>query len=702
MKIIKRNGDYADFNKDKIVNAINKAFIEVDGRLYETDTANSIADEIELLNKTKILTVEEIQNLVEDYLMASERKDVAKAYIRYRYKREQTRALRQDLEKRYLKIHDLISGVDEESNKENSNKDTRIIPTMRDYIAGFTCRELANKVIFPKHILDAHQSGLIHVHDTDYSPVMPMTNCCLINLEDMLQNGTVISGVQINSPHSFRTACTLATQIITQVASSQYGGNTISLAHLAPFVQVSRQSLRKKHPSLSDIQIEELINDEIRDGIQTIQYQLITMSTTNGQAPFTSIFMWINEVPEGQTRKDLVRLIKEVLKQRIAGIPNEQGYPITIAFPKLLYVLDDNNSSENSEYWEITKLAGECSAKRLVPDYISAKVMRELKGDVYACMGCRSFLTPDPVNHKYYGRFNQGVVTLNLPDVALSSGGDFNLFWKILEERLELCYEALMIRHNSLKGTISDVAPILWQHGAYARLKPGETIDKLLFNNYSTISLGYAGLYECIKYMTGESQLEPNGKELAIAIMKKLNDACSYWRDSTNISFSVYGSPIESTTYKFAKTLKARFGEIKGITDKNYVTNSYHITPSQQIDAFTKLKIESELQALSPGGAISYIETPNMTKNIPAILEIIKYIYNNIMYAEINTMTSYCHLCGSTDIYMGDDLEFHCPQCNNNDYNKMNVALRICGYISTNPFNEGRAQDIHDRVYHLD
>lgn len=702
MKVIKRNGSKVDFDKNKIIKAINKAFIEVDGKLYENETAMDIADDIEKIARSvDSLSIEEIQNLVETYLMDSERTDVARAYIRYRYKREQDRATNSDLENRYQRLHKLITGQDEESNKENSNKDTRIIPTMRDYIAGFTCRELAEKVILPKDIVEAHEAGIIHYHDTDYSPVMPMSNCCLINLEDMLQNGTVISGVQIHKPHSFRTACTIATQIITQVASSQYGGNTITLAHLAPFIDVSRQEIKRKHPDFTTKQIESLVKEEIRDGVQTIQYQLITMSTTNGQAPFTSVFMWINEVEDEVTKKDLATLIEEILKQRIEGVPNEKGAPITIAFPKLLYCLDDNNIKEGTEYWYLTKLAAECSAKRLVPDYISAKKMRELKGDVYGCMGCRSFLTPDPEGHKYWGRFNQGVVTINLPDVALSSGGDMKKFWKILDERLELCYRALMTRHNSLKGTVSDVAPILWQHGAYARLAPGEKIDKLLYNNYSTISLGYAGLFECIKYMTGESQLEDYGKEFGLSVMQALNDACAKWREETTIGFSVYGSPIESTTYKFAKALKKRFGIIKGITDKDYVTNSYHITPAQPIDAFSKLKIESEFQELSPGGAISYIETPNMTKNIPAILEVIKYIYENIMYAEINTMTSYCHECGCTDIYMGDDLKFHCPQCGNDDYNKMNVALRICGYISTNPFNEGRAADIHDRVTHL-
>lgn len=719
--IIKRDGSLAVFDKQRIINAINKAFIEVDGSILNEEIAQEIADDIEeMVNAfpNGSIEVEEIQDMVEDGLMDSERKDVAKAYIRYRYKRNQDRKIKKDLEERYNHLHLLITGKDEESNKENSNKDTRILPTMRDYIAGFTCRELAEKFILPPDVVEAHKQGIIHVHDTDYSPVMPMSNCSLINLEDMLQNGTVISGIKINKPHSFRTACTITTQIITQVASSQYGGSTITLAHLAPFVEVSRQQLKKKHPSFTNEQIEELVREEIRDGVQTIQYQLITMSTTNGQSPFVSIFMWINEVEDAQTKADLALIIEEVLKQRIAGVPNEQDYPITIAFPKLLYVLDDNNITSDSEYWYLTELAAECSAKRLVPDYISARKMRELKGSVYACMGCRSFLTPDisgnsfdnvskalnynPDKPKYYGRWNQGVVTLNLPDVALSSGGDLDKFWDILKNRLDLCYKALMIRHNSLKGTLSDVAPILYQYGAYARLKSGEVIDPLLYNNYSTISLGYAGLYECIKYMTGESQLESKGKQFGLEVMQVLNNACAKWRRETTIGFSVYGSPIESTTYKFARCLQKRFGIIEGITDKDYVTNSYHITPSQPIDAFSKLKIESEFQELSPGGAISYIETPSMTKNIPALLEVIKYIYDNIMYAEINTMTSYCHICGNTDIYMGDDLKFHCPQCGNDDYNKMNVALRICGYISTNPFNDGRAADIHDRVYHLD
>lgn len=712
--VVKRDGRKVEFDKGKIVTAIMGAMSDV-GEVSK-DVANRIANDISKL-ETDVINVEELQDLVEEKLMASKMKNVARTYVRYRYDREKNRALSKDLNNRYNEFLSLIKGSNKEANEENSNKDTRIIPTMRDYLAGFTCKEMAQKVILPKDIVEAHNEGIIHFHDMDYSPGMPMNNCCLINLEDMLQNGTVISGTMIEKPHSFRTACTIVTQIITQVASSQYGGNTINLAHLVPFVDISRQRLREevaneldnyglideKNTKLAEVIhiAEDRLKQEIADGIQTIQYQLITMSTTNGQAPFTSVYMYLNDVKEGQARKDLAMVIEEVLRQRIKGVKNEKGVYVTTAFPKLLYVLDENNIHGDSEYWYLTKLAAECSTKRLVPDYISAKKMRELKGDVYGCMGCRSFLTPDPINHKYWGRFNQGVVTISLPDVALSSKGDFKEFWRILDERLDLCYRALMIRHNTLKGTKSDVAPILWQHGAFARLESGEAIDKLLYDNYSTISLGYAGLYECVKYMTGHSHTEGEGHDFGIKIMQYLTDICAKWRKDTNISFSLYGTPIESTTYKFAKCLQKRFGIIEGITDKKYVTNSYHITPSEPIDAFTKLDIESEFQELSAGGAISYVETPNMTKNIDAVLEVIKHIYNNIMYAEINTMTSYCHECGCTDIKLEDDLKFHCPQCGNDDFNKMNVALRICGYISTNPFNEGRAQDIHDRVYHL-
>ena len=712
--VAKRSGELVPFDKQKIVAAIEKAMADTPTGV---DTVLSVRIADEIASKTEDLSVEEIQDIVENKLMASKRKDVARAYIIYRDNHAKRRNLPHDLEQRYEHFYHLITGTDEESNKENSNKDTRIIPTMRDYIAGFTCREMATKVILPPDIAKAHEEGIIHYHDTDYSPAMPMSNCCLINLADMLQNGTVISKTLIERPRSFRTACTVTTQIITQVASSQYGGNTISLAHISPFIDISRQKYRKKvkeelaayYQDVSDNIInsiaEKRVRAEIKDGVQTIQYQLITMSTTNGQAPFTSIFAYLDEVPEGQPRNDLAMLIEEVLNQRIQCVKNEQGVYVTTAFPKILYVLDEDNIHEDSKYYYLTKLAAKCTANRLVPDYISAKIMRQEKdGNVFPCMGCRSFLMPyyDKAGKpKFYGRFNQGVVTINLPDVALSSGGDMDKFWKIFDERLELCYRALMTRHNSLKGIKSDVAPILWQHGAYARLKPGETIDKLLYGDYSSISLGYAGLYECIKYMTGKSQLDKEGYDFGIAVMQRLNQACDEWKAQTNIGFSLYGSPIESTTYKFAKCLQKRFGVVPGITDKDYVTNSYHITPSQHIDAFSKLSVESEFQHYSLGGAISYIETPNMEKNIDAVLEIIKYIYNTIMYAEINTMTSYCHVCGCTDIKMGDDLKFHCPNCGNDDFNKMNIALRICGYISTNPFNDGRAQDIHDRVYHV-
>lgn len=716
INVIKRDGSLQEFNKQKIVDAIKKANDDtiVDCKIYEPDiefiaddVCSPIFAEASFAPKGRDFNVgiEEIQDAVELALQVEGYYVVAKNYIKYRYDRELARSFNKELENRYNQVTSLISGQNEEANKENSNKDTRIIPTMRDYLAGFTCREMAEKFVLPKDIMEAHEEGLIHYHDTDYSPVMPMTNCCLINLEDMLQNGTVISGTMIEKPHSFRTACTITTQIIAQVASSQYGGNTISLAHLAPFVDVSRQNYKSKYPSMSNEDIEKIVRNEVKDGVQTIQYQLITISTTNGQAPFTSVFAYLDEVPNGQTRYDLAMIIEEVFKQRIQGVKNEKGVYVTTAFPKILYCLDEDNIHEDSEYWYLTKLAAECSAKRLVPDYISAKKMRELKeGNVFPCMGCRSFLQPyydKDGKPKFYGRFNQGVVTLNLPDVALSSKGDIDKFWKIFDERLDLCFRALMTRHNSLKGTKSDVAPILWKHGAYARLKSGETIDKLLYNDYSSISLGYAGLYECVKYMIGESQLEPKGHDFGIEVMKHLSDTCSKWKQETNIGFSLYGSPIESTTYKFAKCLQKRFGIIEGITDKKYVTNSYHITPSQDIDAFTKLSIESEFSKYSTGGQISYVEVPNMEKNVDALLEVIKHIYETNMYAEINSMTSYCQECGCRDIKMGDDLKFHCPQCGNDDFNKMNIALRICGYISTNPFNEGRAEDIHDRVYHL-
>lgn len=699
--VIKRDGRKVSFNPEKIKTAILKAFKEVDGEVsnYALEKADNIASYIENLSLTKELSIENIQDLVEKGLMATKRKDVAKAYVIYREQRTETRNIKENLTKKYNQLQNLISGNDEESNKENSNKDTTIIPTMRDYIAGFTCREMADTFILPKDIKEAHEKGQIHFHDTDYSPIMPMYNCSLINLEDMLQNGTVISGTLIEKPHTFSTACTVATQIITQVASSQYGGNTINIEHLAPFVNETRKKYTKKNLFTKE-QIESLVKEDIESGIQTIQYQLITMSTTNGQAPFTSIFMYLGDAKDKQEEKDLASIIEEILRQRIEGVKNEQGVPITTAFPKLLYVLDENNIKEDSEYWYLTKLAAECSSKRLVPDYISAKKMRELKGDVFGCMGCRSFLSPSP-EHKYWGRFNKGVVTINLPYVALESKKDLNKFWKIFDERLELCHRALLIRYERLVDVKSDVAPILWQHGAIARLKPGEKINRFLRGDYSTISLGYAGLWETVYYLTGKTLIDEEGQKLGKLIMQKMNEKCSEWDSQNYIGFSVYGSPIESTTYKFAKALKRDFGKIKGISDKNYVTNSYHITPSQKIDAFNKLSIESKFQELSTGGAISYIETPNLTGNIPALLEVIKYIYDTIMYAEINTITSYCKECGCTDIKMEDDLKFHCPKCGNDDFNKMNIALRVCGYISTNPFNDGRAEDIHDRTFNL-
>lgn len=724
MIVIKRNGDVAIFDRDKITNAILKAFEEVDGVIVKTSEqiAQNISSEIanEISDKLQI-DIEDIQDMVENKLMLSNRLDVAKAYIKYRYNRQVSRAVMDDVKARYDKISDLIRGKDEESKKENSNKDTRIIPTMRDYIAGFSCRRIATDIILPPDVVEAHNKGIIHYHDTDYSPVMPMVNCGLINLYDMLWNGTVISGVKIDRPKSFRTACTITTQIITQVASSQYGGQSISLAHLTPFVQISREKIKSevmlelatvyndtKNISMTTVDniVEDRLKKEIKDGVQTIQYQLITMSTTNGQSPFLTEFMYLNEVNSKQEKHDLAMIIEETLKQRIESVKNHQGVYVTIAFPKLIYVTEQDNIYEDSKYFYLTKLAAQCTATRLVPDYISEKKMKEIKeGNCFPVMGCRSALSTwkdENDEYKFYGRFNQGVVTINLPHVALSSNGDTNKFWELLDERLELCYKALMTRHNSLKCVKSDVAPILWQYGAYARLQEGETIDKLLYGGYSTISLGYAGLYETIKYLTNESQLQSKGYDLAIQIMQKLNNKCEQWKAETNLGFSVYGSPIENTTYKFAKALQRDFGIIRGITDKKYITNSYHITPSEQVDAFTKLNIESKFQELSSGGSISYIETPNMTKNVDVIIQLIQYMYDNIMYAEINTTTSYCQICGCRDLKMEDDLKFHCPNCGNDDFDKMNIALRVCGYISTNPFNEGRAEDIHSRVYHID
>jgi ribonucleoside-triphosphate reductase len=720
MKVIKRNGSEVEFDKAKIKTAIMKAnaSVEEQHRMSER-TISNIVDLImancAALNRE--CSVEEIQDMCESYLMSAGSYYVARAYVRYRYDRERMRSKNTTDDS----VLALIDSVNEELKKENANKNPVVLSTQRDYMAGEVSRDLTRRVLLPKDIVEAHDQGIIHFHDSDYY-AQHSHNCDLVNLDDMLQNGTVISGTLIEKPKTFSTACNIATQIIAQVASNQYGGQSISLAHLAPFVNETRKKYRAKFKDMDDEFIERLVHDDIEKGIQTIQYQVVTLLTTNGQAPFITVWMNINEVEDGQIRKDLAACIEEVLKQRIQGVKNEAGVWITPAFPKLIYALDENNVHPGSEYYYLTELSAKCTAKRMVPDYISNKLMRELKGDVYTCMGCRSFLTPDrftdagignianaknyiPGQHKYYGRFNQGVVTINLPDVALSSGGDFNKFWDILNERLSLCYRALMCRHERLKGTVSDVAPILWQHGALARLQPGETINKLLYNGYSTISLGYAGLYECVKYMTGKSHTDPDGKPFALDVMKKLNATCAEWKAKHNIDFSLYGTPIESTTYKFAKALQRRFGVIEGVTDKGYITNSYHVHVTEEIDAFTKLKFESEFQALSPGGAISYVEVPDMTQNIDAVLTVIRYIYDNIMYAELNTKSDYCQICGydgEIQIVKEDNKYiWECPQCGNRDENKLNVARRTCGYIGTNWFNQGRTQEIAERVLHL-
>ncbi|MFR2205400.1 MAG: anaerobic ribonucleoside-triphosphate reductase, partial [Eubacterium sp.] len=660
--------------------------------------------------------------IVENQIMAQGAFEVAKRYVKYRYNRSLIRKSNTTDEQ----ILTLIECNNEEVKQENSNKNPTVNSVQRDYMAGEVSKDLTRRILLPQDIVEAHEKGIIHFHDADYF-AQHMHNCDLINLEDMLQNGTVISGTMIEKPHSFSTACNIATQIIAQIASSQYGGQSISLSHLAPFVDLSRKKFRKDVKAEleaagiepTDEQINKItevrVKDEINRGVQMIQYQVITLMTTNGQAPFVTVFMYLDEVPEGQTRDDLKLIIEEVLRQRIQGVKNESGVWITPAFPKLIYVLDEDNITEGSKYWDVTCLAAKCTAKRMVPDYISAKKMKELKIDkngnpaVYTCMGCRSFLTPyvDPKTGKgkYYGRFNQGVVTLNLVDIACSSGGDMTKFWKIFDERLDLCYRALMCRHNRLLGTPSDVAPILWQYGALARLKKGEKIDKLLFGGYSTISLGYAGLYECVKYMTGKSHTDPDAKDFAIAVMQKLNDACNTWKKQENIDFSVYGTPLESTTYKFAKCLQKRFGKIPGVTDKNYITNSYHVHVSEKIDAFKKLEFEAEFQKLSPGGAISYVEVPNMQDNIPAVLSVMQYIYNHIMYAELNTKSDYCQVCGyDGEIKIVEEegkLVWRCPNCGNEDQNKLNVARRTCGYIGTQFWNQGRTQEIKDRVLHL-
>ncbi len=724
MKIIKRSGQEVAFDIEKIENAIKKANDEVSmqDRLTKKQIV-SIAAKVQdkCKSMTRAVNVEEIQDMVEDQLMDAKKFPLARKYITYRYTRSMARVSNTTDDK----ILSLIECNNEEVKQENSNKNPTVNSVQRDYMAGEVSKDITNRILLPPDIVRAHNEGIIHFHDADYF-AQHMHNCDLVNLEDMLQNGTVISGTMIERPHSFSTACNIATQIIAQVASNQYGGQSISLTHLAPFVDVSRQKIRKdvaEELAAANITDEELINkisekrlrEEVRKGVQMIQYQVVTLLTTNGQAPFVTVFMYLGEARNEQERDDLALIIEETLKQRIQGVKNEAGVWITPAFPKLIYVLEEDNVTEGSKYFALTELAAKCTAKRMVPDYISEKKMLEYKvdkngeGHCYTCMGCRSFLTPY-VNEKgqpqYYGRFNQGVVTLNLPDIALSSGGDMEKFWQIYDARLDLCYKALMCRHNRLKGTLSDAAPILWQHGALARLQKGEKIDKLLYGGYSTISLGYAGLYECVKYMTGKSHTDEEAKPFALKVMQHMNDKCAEWKKKENIDFSIYGTPLESTTYKFAKALQKRFGIIPGITDKNYITNSYHVHVTEQIDAFTKLKFESEFQRLSPGGAISYVEVPNMQDNIPAVLEVMKFIYDNIMYAELNTKSDYCQECGfDGEIQIKTDkdgkLVWECPKCGNRDQTKLNVARRTCGYIGTQYWNQGRTQEIKDRVLHL-
>ena len=727
MKIIKRNGSEVDFDLNKIVVAVTKANAACEKQELTASQIQEIAEYVEFktVKANRALSVEEIQDIVEDQIMAQGAFEVARRYVRYRY----TRSLIRKANTTDNQILSLIECNNEEVKQENSNKNPTVNSVQRDYMAGEVSKDITKRILLPQDIVEAHEAGIIHFHDSDYF-AQHMHNCDLVNLEDMLQNGTVISGTMIEKPHSFSTACNIATQIIAQVASSQYGGQSISLAHLAPFVQISREKIRASVQKEAEAfgatadqeQInkiaEERLRDEIRRGVQTIQYQVVTLLTTNGQAPFVTVFMYLGEAKNAQEKADLAMIIEETLRQRIQGVKNEKGVWITPAFPKLIYVLEEDNIHEGAPYWYLTELAAKCTAKRMVPDYISEKKMLEYKvdkngeGHCYTCMGCRSFLTPyiDPKTNKpkYYGRFNQGVVTLNLVDIACSSGGDMDKFWKIFDERLELCYRALMCRHNRLKGTLSDAAPILWQYGALARLEKGEKIDKLLYGGYSTISLGYAGLYECTRYMTGKSHTddEGGGKAFALSVMQHLNDACDKWKKQENIDFSIYGTPLESTTYKFAKCLQKRFGIIKGVTDKNYITNSYHVHVSEPIDAFTKLKFESEFQRLSPGGAISYVEVPNMQQNIPAVLQVMQYIYDNIMYAELNTKSDYCQCCGydgEIKIVANADgkLIWQCPNCGNTDQDKMNVARRTCGYIGTQYWNQGRTQEIKDRVLHL-
>lgn len=701
LKVVKRDKREVDFDEGRIRSAIEKAFMDVDGIIGEksVEIINKISEHIKGINK--ILNVEDIQDIIENKLMTSCRKDVAKAYMIYREKR----ALIRDSLKRDEGILSLIKGANEELNVENSNKNATLVTTQRDYIAGEVSKDLVRRYgYFPRDVIEAHDEGLIHLSDLDYQ-LQPLHNCEIINLEDMLQNGTVINGVKIDKPNSFSTACTIATQIVVQVTSNSYGGATISLSHLSPFIQITRDKLKEEwKDKLSDEDIEKLVLKDIKKGIQTIQYQLITISGTNGQSSFLSLFMYINEIEDENGREDLALAIEEVLKQRILGVKNEKGVYITTAFPKLLYVLDENNITEDSKYWHLTKLSAECTSKRLVPDYISAKKMKELKeGNVFPCMGCRSFLQPyyKDGKVKFYGRFNQGVCSLNLVDVALSSKKNIESFWEIMDERLDLVFKGLMSKHNNLKGTKAKVAPILWQYGALARLNPEDTIDDLLYDDYSSISVGFSGLHETVLYMTGLNHTSGLGMDFGKKVMNYMNDKCKEWKSKTKIGFSLYSVPQESLTLKFAKAIQRRHGVIEGISDKNYIINSYHVNIKEKMDAFTKLRIESEYQPLSLGGAISYVETPNMTHNIQAILEVMQYIYNTIMYAEINTQTSYCHVCGGTDIKMKEDLKFHCPNCGNNDFEKMNIAVRVCGYLSTNPFNEGRAEDIFNRVYHL-
>ena len=722
-RVIKRNGEEVDFRLEKIVNAIKKANEEVENIHKMNDfqiiaIAEKIAQQAEEF--THAVNVEDIQDMVETGIMEMRGYEVAQKYVRYRYKRELTRKSNTTDNG----ILALIDHMNEEVKQENSNKNPVINSTQRDYMAGEVSKDLTRRVLLPEEIVRAHEEGIIHFHDMDYF-AQKEHNCDLINLEDMLQNGTVISETMIEKPHSFFTACNVTTQIVAQVASNQYGGQSFTLSHLAPFVDVSRQKLRKSvieermesgevlDDAIIDKITERRLRTEVQSGIQTIQYQLITLMTCNGQAPFVTVFMYLDEVPEGRTRDDLAMIIEEVMKQRMQGVKNEKGVWITPAFPKLIYVLDEDNITEDSKYWYLTELAAKCTAKRMVPDYISAKIMKELKdGDVYPCMGCRSFLTVEDSqrnadgSHKFYGRFNQGVVTINLVDVACSAEGNMERFWEILDERLELCHRALRCRHERLLGTVSDVAPILWQNGALARLKKGETIDKLLYNGYSTISLGYAGLYEMCMRMLGKSHTDPEAKPFALAVMQHLNDKCKEWKKAENISYSVYGTPMESTTYKFAKCLQKRFGIIPGVTDKNYITNSYHVHVTEKIDAFSKLKFESEFQKLSPGGAISYIEVPNMQTNIPAVLSVLQYIYENIMYAELNTKSDFCEVCGyDGEIKIIEDetgkLVWECPNCGNRDQDKLFVARRTCGYIGTQFWNQGRTQEIKDRVLHL-